>query len=51
VTLLPSSALREKMAYAAIERSREVFSPAQHFGRWTALVREVAVRQASEAAA
>lgn len=51
VALLQSSALREKMAYAAIERSREVFSPTEHFRRWTALVREIAGRQTDGTAA
>ncbi|RQP21603.1 glycosyltransferase family 4 protein [Piscinibacter terrae] len=51
VELLASPELRERMAHAAIERSRQVFSPREHEQRWTALVRDVAVRQAYGAAA
>lgn len=40
--LLRSPPLREQMGHAAIARSRERFSEAAHFARWTALVREVA---------
>jgi glycosyltransferase involved in cell wall biosynthesis len=45
VELLSSRALRERMAFAAIERSGEMFSPREHRQRWTALVREVAARR------
>ncbi|HZT56218.1 MAG TPA: glycosyltransferase [Burkholderiaceae bacterium] len=41
IELLSAPALREQMAFAAIERSRELFSPQEHDRRWTALVREV----------
>jgi len=34
-------ALRERMAHAALRRSREVFGLPMHLERWTALVREV----------
>lgn len=51
VELLATPGLRERMARAAIDRSRQVFSPAEHERRWTALVRDVAVRQAYGAAA
>lgn len=49
--LLASAELRARMAQAAIERSRQVFSPQEHERRWTALVRDVAVRHAYGAAA
>jgi len=42
VELLQSPELRQRMAFAAIARSRAVFSPMGHLQRWTALVREVA---------
>ena len=51
IELLSSPATRERMAFAAIERSREVFGARQHEGRWTALVRDVAARSAAGAAA
>lgn len=41
IELLSSPALRERMAFGAIERSCELFSPQEHANRWTALVREV----------
>jgi len=41
-TLLTSPARRQRMAYAALQRSRAVFSPQAHVERWTALVRQVA---------
>lgn len=44
IELLASGALRERMAWAAIERAREVFSPQEQTRRWTALVREVGAR-------
>lgn len=44
IELLASSALRERMAWAAIERAREVFSPHEQTRRWAALVREVGAR-------
>jgi glycosyltransferase involved in cell wall biosynthesis len=44
VELLSSPALRERMALAAIERSRDLFSPQERDSRWTALVREVGLR-------
>lgn len=44
IELLASSALRERMAWAAIERAREVFSPHEQTRRWTALLREVGAR-------
>lgn len=46
VELLSSADLRERMGRAAIARSRAVFNPEQHAARWTALVREVAVKAA-----
>ncbi len=49
--LLSAPDLRERMAFAAIERSRERFSPQEHQRRWTTLVRSVAVRQAYGAGA
>lgn len=49
--LLASAELRARMAQAAIERSRQVFSAQEHERRWTALVRDVAVRHAYGAAA
>jgi glycosyltransferase involved in cell wall biosynthesis len=51
IELLSSPDLRARMARAAIDRSRELFSPQQHAQRWTALVRDVAVRQAYGASA
>lgn len=42
VSLLTQPALRERMARAAIVRSRALFSPQQTWNRWTALVRQVA---------
>ena len=41
VRLLGDRALRARMGRAAIERSRALFSPALHAGRWSALVRQV----------
>ncbi len=49
--LLSSKDLRERMGRAAMARSREVFSPQAHESRWTALIRDVALRQAYGAAA
>lgn len=46
IELLSSAELRARLAPAAIARSRALFSEQQHFSRWTALVREVAVRHA-----
>jgi glycosyltransferase involved in cell wall biosynthesis len=46
VELLSRPELRAHMAHAAIARSRAVFSRQEHERRWTALVREVAVRHA-----
>ena len=46
VELLSSRDLRERMGRAAIARSREVFSPQAHESRWTALIRDVALRHA-----
>lgn len=43
-TLLTQPALRQRMAKAAIERSRARFTPQAHFDRWTALIRDVAAR-------
>jgi glycosyltransferase involved in cell wall biosynthesis len=51
IEVLSSRDLREQMAHAAIERSREVFSPQEHERRWTALVRDVGLRNAYGAAA
>ena len=51
VELLSSAELRERMGRAAIARSREIFSPQAHERRWTALIRDVAVRHAYGAAA
>jgi glycosyltransferase involved in cell wall biosynthesis len=51
IELLTSPDLRTRMAHAAIARSQEMFSPEEHFRRWTALVREVATGNASVAAA
>jgi len=51
VELLSSASLRERMGRAAIARSKEVFSPQAHERRWTALIRDVALRQAYGAAA
>jgi len=42
VRLLGDRALRERMAQAAIARSRRLFSPQAHERRWTELVRRVA---------
>lgn len=42
--LLTQPALRQRMAKAAIERSRARFTPQAHFDRWTALIRDVAAR-------
>jgi glycosyltransferase involved in cell wall biosynthesis len=50
VELLASPSLRADMGRAAIARSRTVFSPQEHERRWTALLREVGVRQAYGAA-
>jgi glycosyltransferase involved in cell wall biosynthesis len=44
--LLRDGALRQRMAQAAIQRSRDVFGESAHFQRWTALVREVGALQA-----
>jgi glycosyltransferase involved in cell wall biosynthesis len=44
--LLASPERRERMAHAAIERSRRVFSPQAHLAAWTNLIRQVAVQQA-----
>ena len=46
VELLSSPELRAQMGHAAIARSREVFSQREHESRWTALVRDVAVKNA-----
>lgn len=46
VEVLSSRDLREQMARAAIERSREVFSPQEHERKWTTLIRQVALRSA-----
>jgi len=51
IELLSSPELRVQMGRAAIVRSREVFSQQEHESRWTALVREVAVKNAYEVAA
>jgi len=51
VELLASPELRAQMGRAAIVRSREVFSQQEHEARWTALVRDVAVKNAYKAAA
>jgi len=51
VELLSSPELRERMGQAAIARSRELFGPQAHEGRWTALIREVALRHAYGSAA
>ncbi len=51
VDLLQAPEVRASMAHAAIARSRECFSPAEHAQRWTALVREVAVKSAYRQAA
>ncbi len=51
IELLSSPATRERMAFAAIERSREIFGARQHEGRWTALVRDVGARAAAGATA
>jgi glycosyltransferase involved in cell wall biosynthesis len=45
VALLGDPARRERMAHAALKRSREVFSPETHRDRWMALVRRVAASQ------
>ena len=50
VELLASPELRAQMGRAAIARSREVFSQQEHEARWTALVRDVAVKNAYKAA-
>lgn len=46
VELLSSAALRADMGRAAIARSRAVFGPQEHERRWTALLREVGLKQA-----
>ena len=46
IELLSSAPLRADMGRAAIARSRTVFSPQEHERRWTALLREVGVKQA-----
>lgn len=46
VELLSSASLRADMGHAAIARSRAIFSPQEHERRWTALLREVGVKQA-----
>lgn len=51
VELLSSRPLRERMARAAIERSRDFFSPQEHERKWAALIREVALRHAYGASA
>lgn len=51
VELLSSRPLRERMARAAIERSRALFSPQEHERQWTQLIREVALRKAYGAVA
>jgi glycosyltransferase involved in cell wall biosynthesis len=51
IELLSSPDLRERMAHAAIARSREAFGPEEHFRRWTALVGDVAMRNPSGAMA
>ena len=43
VELLASPGLRADMGRAAIARSRALFSPEEHAGRWTTLLREVAL--------
>ncbi|WP_280154563.1 glycosyltransferase family 4 protein [Piscinibacter sp. XHJ-5] len=47
VRVLGDAALRERMARAAIERSRSIFSPEAHLRRWTRLVRDVAQARAA----
>jgi glycosyltransferase involved in cell wall biosynthesis len=42
VRVLADRGLRERMAHAAIARSRRLFSPEAHAERWTSLVRRVA---------
>ena len=42
IRVLGDAALRGRMAAAAIERSRALFSPHTHHQRWTRLIREVA---------
>jgi glycosyltransferase involved in cell wall biosynthesis len=49
--LLHTPALRDAMGRAAIARSREYFSEAEHFARWTALIRQVAAGATTEALA
>jgi glycosyltransferase involved in cell wall biosynthesis len=44
VRVLGDPALRARMAAAAIERSRRLFSPEAHLQRWTRLVQDVARR-------
>jgi glycosyltransferase involved in cell wall biosynthesis len=51
VELLSSPELRARLAPAAIARSRALFSEAAHVQKWTALVRDVAVRHAYGAGA
>lgn len=51
IELLTSAELRARMGHAAIARSRELFSPQVHEQRWSALVRDVAVKSAYGAAA
>jgi glycosyltransferase involved in cell wall biosynthesis len=46
IRLLADRALRERMAHAAIARSRRLFSPQAHAERWTSLVRRVALTEA-----
>jgi glycosyltransferase involved in cell wall biosynthesis len=46
VRVLRDRALRERMAHAAIARSRRFFSPQAHAERWTSLVRRVALGKA-----
>jgi glycosyltransferase involved in cell wall biosynthesis len=51
VELLSSPELRARLASAAIARSRALFSETAHVQKWTALVRDVAVRNAYGAGA
>lgn len=45
--LLGDAALRERMAIAAIARSRALFAPDAHLAQWTSLLREVALRRSA----
>jgi glycosyltransferase involved in cell wall biosynthesis len=44
VALLSDPVRRRAMGAVGIERSRRLFSPAQHVDRWTALLERVAAR-------